>query len=235
MALLNDIKKMQGEGKTEQEIISTMRQQGVAPREIIEALSQSKIREAVGDATQAYDAPTQQDVQQEALMPTQRADVIPAAQMQGLQSPQMSQEFAPSQPMQMEQSTQYQAQPQQGNYQEYQQYPAQGNISPDTITEISEQVVTEKLAPLRKDIEKILDLKTTVESKLEYMDDRLKKIEKIIDRLNLSIMQKVGDYMTNIDDIKKELIETQMSFKSLVPALDSTPKEKPKKILVQSE
>ena len=101
-----------------------------------------------------------------------------------------------------------------------------GSISPDTITEISEQVVAEKLAPLRKDIEKILDLKTTMETKMEYLDERLKRIEKIIDRLQLSIMQKVGEYITNIDDIKKEITETQKSFKAMAPGLPSSSSSK---------
>ena len=41
-------------------------------------------------------------------------------------------------------------------------------------------------------------------------------MEKIIDRLQLSILQKVGDYLTNVEDIKKELAETQKSFKSML-------------------
>lgn len=230
MALLTEIKRMQNEGRTEQEIINSLKQQGVSPREIVEALGQSKIKEAVGEPEQ-YASPAPQEVPQESSMPVPGTDVMPMPSEEIQPTPAMAQEFAPQQTAQMEQSTQYQypqAQQAQQQYPEYQQYPQQqGGISPDTITEISEQVVSEKLSPLRKDIEKVLDLKTTVDSKLEYMDERLKRIEKIIDRLNLSIMQKVGDYMSNIDDIKKELIETQKSFKSLVPALDGK-SEKPK-------
>jgi len=230
MALLNDIKRMQSEGKTEQEIITAMKQQGVSPREITEALTQSKIKEAVV----GEEVPQQSmQMQQEALMPMPETEAAQQAraQAQEMQPAQtMAQEFAPAQPMPMEPSMQYQyppAQQPQAAYPEYQQYPQAGGISPDTITEISEQVVSEKLSPLRKDIEKVLDLKTTVEAKMEYLDDRLKRIEKIIDRLNLSIMQKVGDYMANIDDIKKEIIETQKSFKAIAPSLEG--KEKPRK------
>lgn len=243
MALLNDIKKMQSEGKTEQEIIATLRQQGVSAREIVEALSQSRIKEAVAGGPEAtapspYGAQSAQ-AQQEAMMPTPGTDIIPPQEIQP--SPSMAQEFSPSQPAPLEPSMQFpaaqqaQAQAQQAAYPEYpQQYPQYqpqaGAISADTITEISEQVVSEKISSLRKDIEKVIDLKTTVESKIEYIDDRLKRIEKIIDRLNLSIMQKVGDYMTNIDDIKKELVETQKSFKTLAPSLEAKEKaEKPRK------
>ncbi|MBS3065778.1 hypothetical protein J4229_01905 [Candidatus Pacearchaeota archaeon] len=243
MALLNEIKKMQSEGKTEQEIISSLRQQGIAPREIVEALSQSKIKGAVSGEVPQPEAEASiqnsQEIQQE-----------PAQMMQTEQQYQQmqSQEFAPSQQMQEQQiqypqeqqypQTQQMQSMQQTQSQEYpeyqQQYPQEqyqqqsGGISSDTITEIAEQVVSEKFATIKKDMEKIIDLKTTTETKLSYLDSRLKKIEAIIDRLNLSIMQKVGDYMTNIDDIKKELIETQKSFKALAPSLslDSTTRDK---------
>lgn len=91
--------------------------------------------------------------------------------------------------------------------------PAAG-LSTDTITEISEQVMADKLKPIKNQLEKVVDLKTTIESKQEALDDRLKRIEKIIDRLQVSILQKIGDYVTSVEDVKKELSETQKSFKA---------------------
>ena len=231
MALLNDIKRMQSEGKTEQEIISSLRQHGISPREIVEALSQSKIKGAVvGESPpEPYAAPTQQAQQseQEALMPQASQETgypggIPATEQTIGYAP--SQQTAAEQPMQYQQAQP--AQQMQESYPEYQQYPQAAGISPDTITEIAEQVVSEKLSTLRKDMETIIDLKTTMGTKLSILDERLKRMEGIIDRLNLSIMQKVGDYMTNIDDIKKELIETQKSFKAMNPSLDSSKQKK---------
>ncbi len=104
---------------------------------------------------------------------------------------------------------------QEQNYSGYDQYQT-GGISADTITEIAEQVFIEKLSPLRQKIEELLNLKTSIETKAEYLDERLKRIEKIIDRLQLSILQKVGSYITNVEDIKKEMEETQKTFKALV-------------------
>ena len=229
MALLNDIKRMQSEGKTEQEIISSLRQQGVSPREIVESLSQSKIKGAVIGETPApepYEEPMQraQQAEQEALMPQasqeSQTEYVPAPQV------------ATEQPMQYQQAQQ--PQQMQEQYQEYQQYPQATGMSPDTITEIAEQVVSEKLSTIRKDMETIIDLKTTMGTKLSILDERLKRMEGIIDRLNLSIMQKVGDYMTNIDDIKKELIETQKSFKAINPSFELT-KDKFKKQQISQE
>ena len=104
------------------------------------------------------------------------------------------------------------------------EYPAYENqvgsgISSDVITEISEQVVEEKLSETRKHLEKVIDFKTVIEAKTESLNERLKRMEKIIDTLQSSVLRKVGDYVTNVDDIKKELIETQKTFSKLVPKL----------------
>lgn len=125
-------------------------------------------------------------------------------------------------PQEQEEYPQYEPSPQ-TSYQEYQQPQAyqedysqySSAISPDTITELTEQAITEKLLPLKTQMEKILDMKTTLSAKITHLSARLERIEKIIDRLQLSILQKVGDYVNNVDEIKRELIETQKSFKAL--------------------
>lgn len=211
MTILSDIKQMQAEGKTDPEIITALRERGVSPREITEALTQSKVKTAVTAPEAGYyeQAPAPDEIPpQEETSVEMQPSIAPADQQY---QPQMIQQTQPSYPQPQEP-----AYPQEYAPAQYQpQQPQMGGISPDTITEISEQVVAEKLSPLKDDIEKVIDMKTTVDSKIEYLDERLKRIEKIIDRLQLSIMQKVGDYMTNIDDIKKEIIETQKSFKAL--------------------
>ena len=85
-------------------------------------------------------------------------------------------------------------------------------LSSDTITEISEQIVSEKLSDIRKKMEKLISMKTEMEAKTESIEERLKRIEKIIDSLQSSVLRKVGDYVTNVEDIKRELIETQKTM-----------------------
>jgi hypothetical protein len=235
MAVLNDIKRMQSEGMTDAEIIAALKQQGVAPREITEALTQSKIREAVTGEKEAagYEASAGAPMP-EAQMPMPQAAPAPSAMPLTQEYAPSGEEYAPGvqappqQPVPAAPGAEAMpAQPVYPGYEQPYQYAPQPSISPDTITEISEQVVSEKLSPLRKDIEKVLDMKTTIEAKTEYLDERLKRIEKIIDRLQLSILQKVGDYATNIEDIKRELIETQKSFKAASQSSEKS--EKPKK------
>ncbi|MEK6836617.1 MAG: hypothetical protein AABX94_03040, partial [Nanoarchaeota archaeon] len=75
-----------------------------------------------------------------------------------------------------------------------------------------EQIVSEKLTDVRKKMEKMSLFKTEFETKTEAMEERLKRIEKIIDTLQSSVLRKVGDYVTNVEDLKHEMIETQKTF-----------------------
>ncbi len=108
----------------------------------------------------------------------------------------------------------------QQDYSGYQQYqPYQETMGSDVITEISEQIVDEKLSVMRDRLEEAADFKSSAEVKLNVLDKRLKRIEQIIDILQISLIQKVSEYVTDIKDVKNELIETQKSFKSIAPHL----------------
>ncbi len=102
---------------------------------------------------------------------------------------------------------------------QYGAYSGGGSVSPDTISEISEQIIAEKMMEIRKHLTNVADFKTRLEAKTESIEERLKRIEKVIDTLQSSVLRKVGDYVTNVDDIKKELIETQKTFSKLVPEI----------------
>ena len=131
--------------------------------------------------------------------------------MQTPQTTEGGQEYFPS----YDSGGQQQSSQAQGNY----EYPQQQGydytssaVSSDTITEISEQIVSEKLSDVRRKMEKIISSKTELDAKTEAIEERLKRIEKIIDTLQTSVLRKVGDYVTNVEDIKKELVETQKTM-----------------------
>lgn len=228
MGTLEDIKNMQKEGKSEQEIVSTLQQGGVPQEEIYNSLAQAKITEAVSDPGAPQPAPGQAPAE---AAPPQEAAGTPIPE-QAPQGPVTQEAGAPP----AEAAPPTEAAP--GQPEIYAQAPAtagamaagyqqpqyqQQTLSSDTIKEIAEQIISERLSPIKDQLEKTLDLKTTLESKSEYIDERLKKLEKIIDRLQLSVLQKVGDYITNVEDIKREIVETQKSFKSLISKSEKKP------------
>jgi len=111
-----------------------------------------------------------------------------------------------------------------GGYDQYQPY--QDVMSSDVITEISEQVVEERLSEMHDRLEKAISFRNIAETKIINLDDRLRRIEQILDRLQLSLLQKVGDYVNDVRDIRTEMEETRKSFKKLLPELKGSSERK---------
>lgn len=203
MTVLEDVRNMQSQGMPEDKIVEALRQRGSSYREIADAIAQSKIKAAV----------EQQDPEEQNQVPVQQQEEMTASLETNLPEPPVQQQYY-AQPQGQQQEY---AAPAPGEYNYSYDQNQQGQISTDLISEIAEQIVAEKMSDVRKHLEKTLDMKNTMESKLEYLDERLKKIERSIDTLQSSVLRKVGDYVNNIEDIKTELIETQKTFTKLVP------------------
>lgn len=211
MGILEDIREMQRMGRTDQEIAEELRMRRVPENKIEDAFAQMRIKsEIMGSEQQDSSIPLPPQAEEEMPLPTQEVDA-PSPEQQYQPAEQQEAVYA-------ETPQAYAPAPQQQRYQQYQQYApqqAQPQLSSDTISEIAEQVVSEKIAQIKDKLEKTIDMKTTFEAKTESLNERLKRIEQIIDRLQLSILQRVGAYMSEVDNVKKELIETQKSFKAI--------------------
>lgn len=209
MGTIEDIRRMKQDNMSEYDIIQTLKSRGLSQQEIDMSLAQSQIKDAV-----SYD-PMQQLSTRAIPVESQHPAALEYNDMQ--QSPFQAEIQAPSPLPQSEfQENQEQFPQQEFDYSQYSQT-AQNppSLSFDTISEISEQIVSEKLEKLRSNLEKNIDLKTAVETQLSQLNERILRIEKIIDRLQLSVLQKVGDYVNSVSDLKKEVIETQKSFKAI--------------------
>lgn len=219
MSDLEEAIHLKEQGMSDEEISRALLNKGLDKKQVLDVLSQTKIKEAVtGEAEDIKALGAKEDK----MAPENPAFEGMQPSMLHSEAEEAPQEYYPPAPIESPQQ-EYYSQP----YQDTQYQPYQGAVSSDTITEISEQIVDERLSLVRTQIEKVLDFKNTVESKMEYLDERLKRIEKIIDRLQISILQKVGEYVSNVDDIKKELVETQKSFKSLSQFRHSPPQQHP--------
>lgn len=204
MGVLDTIMQMKGQGLPDDEIISRLREQGVSPREINDALNQSEIKRAVSSMPESMDVPSPE-----------------AAEVYTPQSRELSQSevYAPA-PAQEYYS-------QGGNYQEYAQA---GGISTETIIEIVEQVFAEKTKKMQKTIDELAEFKSISQVKIENTLERVKRIEAIIDKLQMAILEKIGSYGENINGIRKEMSMMQDSFGKMVgkTAEHHREKEEPK-------
>lgn len=268
MAILDDINRMKREGKSDLEITTQLRQNGIPDNAIADALAQSKIKDAVNFP--ANEENNAQMANQQNAMNAQMPQIPQQTQQQQFQQPPQTygqnqsyqnqntydqqqyenNSYSGMQPsMLAPQAEQPVQQPAPQAYDQYQQYPAQQDpyasqeayggydayaqyqpydqqVSSDIITEISEQVVAEKLSNVQDKLEKAIDFRTVAEAKLTNLSERLKRIEEIMDRLQISVLQKVGEYVSDVGDIKKEIRENQESFKALLPKLKEIHEER---------
>ncbi|MDA3836951.1 MAG: hypothetical protein PF542_04980 [Nanoarchaeota archaeon] len=279
MTAFEEIMKLKGQGKSEGEIIATLRAQGVNPMEISDALNQSQIKEAVydtdptagmmpsimqsekGEATPAPKANQEQQQQQQAYAPQPSSQPqAPQAYQPTPQEQQQQQTYAPQeqqqqqqayapqppsqpqapqayQPIPQEQQQQqayapqptYEADPTYG--QKYDQPLAQDNYqnqygadqyageqydqgeyydsgyqnSTDTMIEVAEQVFAEKMKKLSQELKNIYEFKTIYQQKVDNLSHRLERMEKNFDKMQLQILDKVGEYGKGINYLRKEL------------------------------
>jgi hypothetical protein len=225
MGLLEQITRMRKEGLNDNDISSTLQEQKISPAAINDAFNQLKVKEAVS-AEDSYPAPTPKQTQKNMANQgqfytprTKDIDEAPQAptpdQNQDYYSPQNynppTPDSYPGQNTQEEYYPQY-------NYDDSQQ---QGSYATDTdtIIEIAEQVFSEKTKQIQKQVDMLNEFATLAENKLENNLERIKRIEKIIDNLQIKILEKVGSYGENLDSVKKEMNMMQESFSKVLPEL----------------
>lgn len=218
MGTLDQVTQMRQKNMSDQEIISELRKQNISPREINDALNHAQIKNAVSDVRGDDEAPVPQDQQQ------QYGDYDQQAQDQGGYD--QGQVYTP-QPQQQA----YYPQQQQG-YQDYGQQqgyypPQQTATNTDTIVEVSEQVFDEKISGISKKVDSIDEFKVLTQARMEHLNERLKRIETIIDRLQASILEKVGSYGSNLDSIKKEMSMMQDTFSKTMGSNSGTRNSRP--------
>ena len=216
MALLERISAMKKEGKSSREIIKTLGEEGISPRQINEALSQLDIKSAVSaeenmqpsimqtteqpaigmssspEANPEISAPAPQYAPEVSAQPIEQAQYAP---------PEYSQDYAQG----------YDASSSSQGYGQYQ--PA---VDIETIRDIANQIIEESMDKLKEQLSSAGKMKTEINAKIQEIEGRLEKIEEIIQQLQFSIIKRMGEYGEAVSDISKEVRATQDSFSKLV-------------------
>jgi len=195
--------------------------------EINDAMNQSKIKDAVSNENQSEDmvpsimespqAPATNQAEQKTYNPQ------PPQQPTGNDySPSPQTSYQPTYPAQSY-SPQYppaynSAQPQEEYYEEQPYDPNQqgGGYSSDTMIEIAEQVFSEKIKKIEKQIKEMEEFKTIYSTRIDDMNERLKRMEKYFDKMQLEILEKVGEYGKGLNTIKKEMNMVEDSFSKIM-------------------
>ncbi|HUW44104.1 MAG TPA: hypothetical protein VMV95_04050 [Bacillota bacterium] len=255
MGVLEQVMELKGRGTPENEIAGMLREQGVSPNEINNALSQARIKNAVsseenvrgemepsimgpeGAEPPPKELPTEGRVADVDLAPIppqypaysqRKSPVSMDISNQEEYVPQPQEEAYPNQEQQYQQP-QYQPEeymPQEYAPQEEYGYSGQGISDTDTLIEIAEQVFSEKIKPLQKQVEDLNEFRILAQTKIDNISDRLKRIESNIDRLQAEILEKVGSYGRGLENVRKEMGMVQESFGKIVNTLADKKDEK---------
>jgi len=204
MGVLEKVSEMKSQGIQEPEIITELRQEGFSPRQINDALGQFQIKNAVSQEPQQMQPPMP--------MPEDERTTEPAyspktQEMNGAYAP-PQEEYAPPQDV-------YSGYPQQEQY--YQEPSSAESAGADTMIEIAEQVFAEEIKKIEKKIDKITDTQAILQTKTEYAETRLRKIESIIEKLEVAILERIGSYGHSLETIKKEMAMVEDSFSKIIP------------------
>jgi hypothetical protein len=234
MALLERITSMRQQGASEAQIINSLREEGIPPLQINEAISQSKIKAAVA---------SQDDGLQPSIMAPSPDVKAPLPAIPAPAAP-IQQSYPQDQSAYQYQDQQYGysqgsqgAYPQEG-YQDQQGYAQQTyppeayyqqNIDVETIREIAKQIVEESMLKIKEEIASTTKMKSDLKFELQDIENRLIKIESVIQELQTAIIRKMGQYGESIANISEEIKATQDSFSKMVnPILDKKRNSRPK-------
>jgi predicted nucleic acid-binding Zn-ribbon protein len=207
MALLEQIEKMKQAGQSDSQIVTTLKEQGYSLTQINETLSQSRIKSAVyGSIPQAGDE----------LQPSIMQNNTPseqAPQQQQVNYQQESPGVYPDQQYQDPNATQGYAQD---------TYYSQA-LDVETVRDITRQEIDEAVKKIKQDLEALNKMKSDISFEVQNLDNRITKIEAIIQELQSAIIRKMGEYGESIQGISQELQATQNSFSKIInPLLDKT-------------
>lgn len=214
MGVLNQIKEMKKEGMVEDQISQRLQEEGVPPKEITDAFNQEKIKDAVVAEKEDYGEMPHQQMSQQA-----NSFYVPKTQEMTNSSEEMylpptQEEIYPPQPQEEVYAPQEGYAPEQ-----YGESPANESYSTDTIIEIAEQVFSEKIRKIEKKIDTLSEFATLAQTKIANNNERVKRVESIMDKLQIAILEKIGSYGKDIHGIKKEMEMMQDSFSKVLPEL----------------
>ena len=232
MSTLEKVMLMKKQGIPEEDIIETLKSQGVPPKEIEEAISQSKIKSAIADSPlqdtniQTPEIPLSEYTSPPNIPENEQFQASPQTQPPQ-PSPQISeQEYPPETPPETP-SPPYDTQYSQQQYPEYypQYYPEAPGLDINTIKDLTEQIVEEKIAKLRDSLSALKKFKEEISFEIKRIAKKLEKIEDNFNTLQISIIKKIGSYGESIKNIEKEMHATQESFSKILNPLTDNIRE----------
>jgi DNA-binding FrmR family transcriptional regulator len=85
------------------------------------------------------------------------------------------------------------------------------------IEELIEQIIDEKWKDIEADIQKVIDWKSTVETKFSTMQQQIDDLKGQMNGVTAALSGKMGEYDRNVSDVGTQLKAMEMAFSKIVP------------------
>lgn len=209
MTILERVLELKKTGIPDSEIIKKLKNEGIHPMEISDAMNQSKIKEAVSG---------EDEYSTRGMVPS----IMGGESYEG--ASQRDEVYSPSSSPQEEEDYQNYSSQENGSYpeEEYEEnyspneFSTGGNLmSSETMIEVAEQVFSEKIKKIESDLKSIKEFKTLAIPEIKDMDERLKRMERQFDKMQIAILERVGQFGKNLDSVKKEVEMVEESFEKM--------------------
>jgi len=202
MSTLDRVIELQNQGFSDDQIVEELQNEGIYPQEIRDSLNQANVKNAVSQES-VGENPQQGNPQENYSM----EPPIPSQE-----SYDQNQNYYPQAPQAYSNQSQ--------GY-----YPQQGYQSSENLSEIAEQVVSEKLDEFRREVGDISGFKENIQGRISELNERIKRIENTIDKLQHSIIGKIGEFEDNASAIHKDLDNLHGTVSKLMNPLVDNYKE----------
>jgi hypothetical protein len=196
-------------GPPQQEMQSSIMNESGTTEDLHAAQNQIEPAQEVTPAPMTNELPIEAQVQQMAPEQTTMQPQTPAP-------PQQSPEVYPPET----QDPYYEQTPQAYSADTY--YPPQYSADNETISEIAEQIASEKINEYTKKTGDIASFQNQIQEKVSDIDERLKRIEGGIDKLQQAVIGKIGEFGESTGAIHKDLDNLHGTVSKLMnPLIDN--------------
>jgi len=244
---VDEVIKLTGLGMDDSKIIKNLTDRGYSPVQISDALNQAKIKQEIRPAGMPPQSPSPQGLmpsmsplppkmqQPQGLMPqplglqqtpaqpqpsqllqTQEIPIpkpsaVPPTPMPPVQSPNMGRPYSREEP------TYPYAYP---TYEE--ESIGAPKMETEAIEELAEEIVNEKWQEVKSKIGDVIEWKSYAERRINSIDERIKRMESSMDRLQAALLSKVNEYGRGVKDLGAEMNSLEGALgKILSPLVDN--------------
>lgn len=92
-------------------------------------------------------------------------------------------------------------------------------LDTERIEQIAEAIIDEKWEEFVKNINKLIEWKDTVESRIQGIEEGMEKVKNDFDKLHTGILGKIGEYDQNILNVGTEIKAMEKVFQKILPSL----------------